>query len=471
MTMTKDQAIEQVVGQLDGPITLDEFCERVLALWPSRAKKPAAAIRQTLRYAHAGKSVILLDARTIVPLRVALRGVRFRIPLSRQEVKQGLLFLSPNFTYFVPYDVPAEDVQLLDAGGRALSTRLLSLKETRQTVFGPQAIEMRAFDLRGWYEKNKVKRDDSLLVTVADWEARQFQLAHEAARQRRRRRAEIEERNQELAALLFDMLEAARDEQVWGFEAVLTAHARLSEPTGYPGDHWVQVIEQDRRMRWDGATLRYADSFSPLEHLVMEARGEQQVQQAPVSPEKARQVYRFKAALKHRKGLWRRIELQGQHTLADFDAELREAFEHDRWDHLSGFWKLVRRGQSRRFRQVDLGSINPFGEGEAAGRSIAGLGLEPGEQLKYVYDFGDWIEHRVTLEAIEKAQEGVDYPRLVDQNRPRYRYCRHCKEQKRKTVATWICIECSNQEQAEVLVCEDCLDAHHPDHYADEVLY
>ena len=62
MTMTKDQAIEQVVGQLDGPIALDAFCERVLALWPSRAKNPAAAVRQTLRYAHAGKSVIFLDA-------------------------------------------------------------------------------------------------------------------------------------------------------------------------------------------------------------------------------------------------------------------------------------------------------------------------------------------------------------------------------------------------------------------------
>ena len=45
-------------------------------------------------------------------------------------------------------------------------------------------------------------------------------------------------------------------------------------------------------------------------------------------------------------------------------------FEHD-WDHMSGFWKLVRRGQSRRFREVDLGSFNPFGEGEAADLTIA----------------------------------------------------------------------------------------------------
>ncbi len=92
-------------------------------------------------------------------------------------------------------------------------------------------------------------------------------------------------------------------------------------------------------------------------------------------------------------------------------------------------------------------------------------------QVKYVYDFGDWIEHRITLESIVEPQPGVDYPRLTGQNRPRYRYCRHCKDQGRKTVATWICIECSNMEQAEVLVCEDCADSRHMEHYMDEILY
>ena len=169
MTMTKDQAIEQVVGQLNGPITLDAFSERVLALWPSRAKNAAATVRQALRYEHAGRSLVFLDARTVVPTGIALRGVQFRVPLSRQEVKQGLCFLSPNFTCFVPHNVPAEAVQLLDAGGQPIPTRVLSLKQTHQTAFGPRVVEMLAFDLRRWYKKNMVKRDDSLLVTVADW--------------------------------------------------------------------------------------------------------------------------------------------------------------------------------------------------------------------------------------------------------------------------------------------------------------
>jgi hypothetical protein len=45
------------------------------------------------------------------------------------------------------------------------------------------------------------------------------------------------------------------------------------------------------------------------------------------------QVYRFKASLWLRKGLWRRIEIQGGQTLADFDRVLRDAFEHDTFDH------------------------------------------------------------------------------------------------------------------------------------------
>jgi hypothetical protein len=68
-------------------------------------------------------------------------------------------------------------------------------------------------------------------------------------------------------------------------------------------------------------------------------------------------------------------------------------------------------------------------------------------------------------------ESGATYPRVGAQNKPRYRYCRHCKDEGRKTVATWICIECSDMEQEDVLVCEDCLEKYHMDHYADEVLY
>ena len=470
MTITRDEAIKQVTVQLKEPIAVDEFVKRVLALWPSQAKNPAAPIRQALRWEQTGRTLIFLTDQTVAPIQLALQGVTFRITLSRQEVNRGLLFVYPNFTCFLPHQVPAESVKLLDATGQTILTRLVTLKQTQQTLFGPHSYQQLAFDLSQWYKKRGVKRDDSLLVAIEDWEDRRFRLVYEPARERKRRRTEIEQRNRELADLIFNMLETARSEYIWGHEAVLTAYARLSDPAGYPGDHWLDVLEKDGRMHWTGTDIRYADSFSPLDHILLGPEA-QQVQEVPFSAEQARRVYRFKAALAYRPGLWRRIELQGQHTLGDFDEELRHAFQHDTMDHMSGFWKLVRRGQSRRFREVDLGNIDPFGEGEAAELSIAGLDLEPGSQLKYVYDFGDWIEHRISLESISEPEAGVHYPRLVDQNKPRYRYCRHCQEEGRKTVATWICLECSNREQAEVLVCQDCLNIYHEDHYAEEMLY
>lgn len=231
----------------------------------------------------------------------------------------------------------------------------------------------------------------------------------------------------------------------------------------------MEVVERDPRMKFSFGGVTYAEEESLLERILHE--GEPLFDERRFTKEEGEQVYQFKAAFKHRKGVWRIIEIQGKQTLAEFDDILRESFGHDTTDHLSGFWKLVRRGNTRRYRKVELGSINPFGEGEAADLRIAGLDLKVGDRMEYVYDFGDWIEHVITLEEIKPPEPGVEYPRVAKRNRPRYKYCEHCKAEGRKTVATYICIECSMEEGREVLVCEDCLYKHHEDHYADEYVY
>ena len=57
-------------------------------------------MRSTLRLEHAGKTLMFLDRQTIVPLRVAMQGVRFRIPLTREEVDRGVLCITPAFDCF-----------------------------------------------------------------------------------------------------------------------------------------------------------------------------------------------------------------------------------------------------------------------------------------------------------------------------------------------------------------------------------
>ena len=180
---------------------------------------------------------------------------------------------------------------------------------------------------------------------------------------------------------------------------------------------------------------------------------------------KKEKVHVFKAALKYRKGLWRRIEIKGNQTLGDFDHVVREAFNHDTCDHLSEFFS------GRVWRSEGFGEIEPDGGGSGAKKRINQLRLFEGDKIEYLYDFGDNIQHVITLEKIVEPEEGVKYPRITSKNKPRYHYCEMCKEQGKKTVATWICIACSEDEQREVFLCEGCLVKEHKDHYADEIIY
>ena len=87
--------IERVLAQVPGPIPIDELAKRVLAIYPSKAKNPLTSVRSTLRLEHAGKTLVFLDRQTIVPLRVAMQGVR--IPYSpdpRGSRPRGALYRS-----------------------------------------------------------------------------------------------------------------------------------------------------------------------------------------------------------------------------------------------------------------------------------------------------------------------------------------------------------------------------------------
>jgi hypothetical protein len=473
--LTKSQAIEQVIAQITDPMDLEEFTSQVLALWTSNAKNPKAGIRKTLKYDFLGRDLLFLDKQTLIPLRLAMRGVRFRVSFSRQELNKGWLFVFPAFQFLAPRGLPTEQYWLEDVNGRSIPVNPVTVKSKVKTIFGVEDIEQTAFDLKWWYKKHALRRGDSLLVTVLDWEKGRFCLEPEPARLRQRHATEIQAQNQALADDLFQQLEAAPYEEVRGTIAIPTAYLHLKDLNAYPADHWLEVLEQDPRMYWAGYEIRYADWTSPFESMFTDLHSGLKLtassRQRPLPKQESRQVYRFKVALWHNKRLWRRIEIQGGQSLGEFDDILRTAFVHDHFDHLSGFWKLVRRGQSRRFREVDLGDMNPYEGGEAADIQIASLSLFPGDALKYVYDFGDWIQHRLELESIGEPEENASYPRITGQNKPRYQDCQVCKDEGRKAVATWVCYSCSNKEQKDILLCETCLEAHDEDHYLEEILY
>ena len=467
---TFDEAIEIVLGEVNEPIEISDFVDRVLEIRPSSAKRPSSSVRTKMRTYRAGKNLVFLDKETIVPLRVAVPGIRFRIPLSRTEVDRDVLIIDPAFNGWIRHSDAPETFELIDEEGKKIPTRVVSVKQNVVSILGDSETQSRAFDLSDWSSAYKAKRNDSVLITFENWEPKRFRLELEPQKKRRRNHEEIARKNQELADIIFDMLESSAGETISIYEAILTAHIRLSDPSGYPGDHWINVIEQDPRMKFNGWNdITYTENRNMFESMFMDEMPPPMEQK--FTPDQGNQVYSFKAALKYRKGLWRLIEIQGKQTLADFDGILRRAFKHDTSDHLSGFWKLIRRGKGNRYREIDLGNINPFQGGGAADLTIAGLGLQVGDKLRYVYDFGDWVEHEITLEEVESPQAGTKYPLISEQNKPRYKYCEHCKDEGRKEVATYVCIQCSNNEQSAVLICEDCMYEHHEDHYVDKTIY
>ncbi len=469
-SMTMVQAIEKILTRVDGPMPVDAFIKRVLAMYRSTAKNPIASVRNKLRTECVGENIVFRDRQTLEPLRLAMQGVRFRIRLTQEEVTQEVLFVASAFEYFQRSRLEPQKMRLQDVSGHTLPCQVKAAAQQVKSVLGTYPREAQAFALGDWYRAHQVEPNDSVLVTIVDWNTGHFQLEHEPAN--RRRQADITRQNQELADAIYAMLESASSEQIYPRPTIPTAYARLSEPRAYPGDHWTEVLAGDDRMFFDGFSIRYGGVGSIFEGLQdLDAEEPDLQANPPLSPQQARQVYRFKAALKHRPGLWRRVEIQGDQSLADFDQSLRMAFQHDRSDHLAGFWKLVRRGKGNRFREIDLGSLNPFGEGDGDDQYMAELELQPGDELKYVYDFGDWIEHRLTLEEILEPEAKATYPRIVAQNKPQYKYCQECKDKGDKTVATLICIECSDATQQLVVICEDCVLDLHEDHYVDDMRY
>lgn len=185
--------------------------------------------------------------------------------------------------------------------------------------------------------------------------------------------------------------------------------------------------------------------------------------QAQSGPDK---VYTFRVALKGNKGRWRTFEILGKQTLGDFDAEIRDAFDYDTFDHLSEFYL------SKVWRSEGFGEIYPDGNGPGSAYRIDSLRLVEGDRLEYVYDFGDDVQHVITLEKVAPASPADvasdRYPCMVARSKPRSRYCVTCKEKGKKAAATCVCIDCSNETMRPAYLCDSCADTGHGEHHVED---
>jgi len=463
---TYETILNDLAASLSGPISKENLIQQVLERKPSKSKNPKYLVRQKLREL-VPPPFVFLDLQTLLPTRLAMQGARFRLPLGRRVAETGQIEMD-GFVSYLPFRFDLEKVQFVDAKGQAIPTTYRSISKKVNALLETYEKIFLFADLSAWLRPQNVTRHDDLLVTVLDWQNGLLQLQVEP--RKRRNPALIRARDRLLADLLYAILESAHDERVWIHEALPTAYARLPEKTGCPPHHWQIVLEQDGRFRFDDYQIGYADGkLSVIERLIQEQTGQPLSRHLqPVTKEQKKLVYRFKAAFKYNPRIWRQVEILGEQTLADLNYILVDVFNHES-DHLAGFWKLVpRQGAKTRYRKVELGTVDPFGEGDGADVQIAAIGLKEGDCLKYIFDFGDWIEHILTLEAVCPAEEGAKYPRETARNEPRYLYCVECQAKGKETIARWCCLTCSGEQG--LYCCDDCI-AKHDDHYVKKIVY
>ncbi len=106
--------------------------------------------------------------------------------------------------------------------------------------------------------------------------------------------------------------------------------------------------------------------------------------------------------------IWRRIELSSQTTLKQFHRILQIAMG---WEncHLHEFIVDGRRYGAPDPEYDQPGDVSP--EGRARLSEVMPM---PQAQILYIYDFGDYWQHMVCLEASSSEESGSEYPRVLN---------------------------------------------------------
>ena len=466
------EIIQSLLDVTDGPIHTSDLIEQILLLRPSTSKNPVQSVKNKLRE-EVGHLLVFLDKDTVLPMRLVMNGVRFRVQINHDAIQSGLIEIGIMLKTYLPLHFHLEKIRFIDAAEQPLNFQLKSITQKEEGLFSREyTTTYDCADLGHWLRKHKAEEKDYIWFTIRDWQNGVFQLQFESYTERDA--VLLAQRNQLFADLLYEMLESSTQEQIYTHEAIPTLYAKLPDKSGYPPDHWINILEYDERMITDSWSIRYKDGQLPMfQELARELLGEErEIPVVAFSKEQGKQVYRIKAERTDKPSIWRTIEILGKQTLADLSDSLVSAFGYDS-DHMAGFWKLVpRKGSGKvRYREVDLGDVNPFGEGNGASIKIAEIGLAEADKLKFVFDFGDWLEHTLTLDSITSAKTGVKYPQETVRNKPKHVYCMKCKEDGLNTVAKVICWTCSDEHKKEMILCEKCAERQHEDHYLDEILY
>src|SRR5262245_58687215 len=246
LTMARDERtiadiLQELSAQYDGVVAEREVMDRVLERRPSRAKDPYAGIREKLRYEGPRLGWVRLGGGELIPLHVALEGLRFRIIPSDDEFAGDAIAWS-KFVPFVSSDQPGLRVE--DAAGHAITTRGASLP-IGEGIFGPSYSP--ALGLGDWFKRSDFAPGDSLIVTIRATKPMTLRLEREPAAAFQEQRVVDQERD--LVEAIAEHMSRSRSNMIFSHEVVLPAYARAAWRTSFPGRPWQQLVAADPRMR------------------------------------------------------------------------------------------------------------------------------------------------------------------------------------------------------------------------------
>jgi hypothetical protein len=123
-------------------------------------------------------------------------------------------------------------------------------------------------------------------------------------------------------------------------------------------------------------------------------------------------LYRVHVSLREiEPAIWRRIELSSQTTLKQFHRILQVAMEWED-DHLHEY--II---GGRRYGTSEPEYDEPGEVVREAGARLATVLPQLGSEILYIYDFGDYWQHDLRLEAILPHDPEIQYPRVLDGQR------------------------------------------------------
>ncbi len=474
---SRAEAIRQTLTHAQTPLTFDELLAGASANFPMDAKQLRAGLESLYNGDYHMRRVLQQSADGRYGwLSRFVAGARFQHTLTADELKKQYLNfevelatgLFPMLRGYHERIEPCEGV--LPDGARVT----LNIEPMAQTSWSLQVGTRAEKNFWTWLTTQDGRVGDALVFHIESARPPRCAVFLQPASARD---AACEQERNDLVAETISIFLKPKQNGMYLADIAARLLALGSYHDACPPAALESILQHDARFRlergeWKIATRADLQYAAPgLEHDGFfdpfgEAR-KRPKRKHPPKKELENQVYRFVASFRHNKGRWRRIEIAGDQTLRQFDKIMREAFGHDAWDHLSEFYLGTNADAYKR----GLGAHSPH-EGSSADNWLVGeLGLEPNDTLSYTYDFGDNIQHVLKVEALVLRERGVEYPRVIEQNKPRYRYCGECKEEGKKEIATWVCLDCSNDQGEAVFVCEEHAADSHEDHFTEEMIY